>query len=372
MSDDYYYWRVREREKEKERARAKEKERNRPKDRFRDRSRTGTPARRHKRRRNSISPISHRKRHVGEREDPRQSKCLGIFGLSLFTNTQELQNAFSRFGQISHCEVVMDKKLKTSRGFGFVTFNDLQEAREAKKAMHNSDIEGKKIRVEFSITARAHTPTPGIYLGYPGAEIRRDGEYRRRRCSISPVRGQRYSPSPPTSPFHRYHRKRYHSRSPSISPRIRQTSRSIGRDRQSVRSNRHPDKSDRHPDKSDRHPDKSVGPQDKSDKRADESQVHQYVRYYDTCPSIEKSVKEDHRKSDKRHADQRRNKNENRGSNDRRSNGNRRSNDGKSKEKRGSEDARSNGKLRRRSDDGRKKEVRRSDDSRNREKRKDK
>jgi len=28
-----------------------------------------------------------------------------------------------------------------------------------------SEIDGRKIRVDYSITERAHTPTPGIYLG---------------------------------------------------------------------------------------------------------------------------------------------------------------------------------------------------------------
>ena len=28
-------------------------------------------------------------------------------------------------------------------------------------------MDGKKIRVDFSITKRAHTPTPGMYMGRP-------------------------------------------------------------------------------------------------------------------------------------------------------------------------------------------------------------
>ena len=47
-----------------------------------------------------------------------------------------------------------------------------------KHIFYFTEIEGKEIRVEYSITKRAHTPTPGLYLGYPGAEHRRDGDYR--------------------------------------------------------------------------------------------------------------------------------------------------------------------------------------------------
>ena len=45
--------------------------------------------------------------------------------------------------------------------FVFVTF--LQAKHEAP----GQEIDGRKIRVDFSITKRAHTPTPGVYLGHP-------------------------------------------------------------------------------------------------------------------------------------------------------------------------------------------------------------
>jgi len=31
----------------------------------------------------------------------------------------------------------------------------------------DTEIDGRKIRVDYSITDRAHTPTPGVYLGRP-------------------------------------------------------------------------------------------------------------------------------------------------------------------------------------------------------------
>jgi transformer-2 protein len=36
---------------------------------------------------------------------------------------------------------------------------------QAKERAPGTEIDGRKIRVDFSITERAHTPTPGIYLG---------------------------------------------------------------------------------------------------------------------------------------------------------------------------------------------------------------
>ena len=33
--------------------------------------------------------------------------------------------------------------------------------------MNGADLDGRKIRVDFSITKRPHTPTPGMYMGRP-------------------------------------------------------------------------------------------------------------------------------------------------------------------------------------------------------------
>lgn len=38
---------------------------------------------------------------------------------------------------------------------------------QAKDRCNGIEIDGRRIRVDFSITERAHTPTPGIYLGKP-------------------------------------------------------------------------------------------------------------------------------------------------------------------------------------------------------------
>ena len=38
---------------------------------------------------------------------------------------------------------------------------------QAKEQCNGIDIDGRKIRVDYSITKRAHTPTPGVYMGKP-------------------------------------------------------------------------------------------------------------------------------------------------------------------------------------------------------------
>lgn len=54
-----------------------------------------------------------------------------------------------------------------SRGFSFVYFKNTDDAKVAKEHCAGMKINGKNIRVDYSITERAHTPTPGIYMGKP-------------------------------------------------------------------------------------------------------------------------------------------------------------------------------------------------------------
>lgn len=38
---------------------------------------------------------------------------------------------------------------------------------QAKEHCNGLELDGRKIRVDYSITKRAHTPTPGVYMGKP-------------------------------------------------------------------------------------------------------------------------------------------------------------------------------------------------------------
>ena len=54
-----------------------------------------------------------------------------------------------------------------SRGFCFIYYDDMYDAKVAKNACCGMDLDGRRIRVDYSITQRPHTPTPGIYMGRP-------------------------------------------------------------------------------------------------------------------------------------------------------------------------------------------------------------
>jgi len=92
---------------------------------------------------------------------------LGIFNLSLGSREETLTDVFGRYGHIEEVTIVYDRKTGRSRGFGFVTFEDIEDAREARDAVSGMEIDGRAVRVDYSVTKRAHTPTPGMYMGRP-------------------------------------------------------------------------------------------------------------------------------------------------------------------------------------------------------------
>ena len=75
-------------------------------------------------------------------------KKLYIGNLSFDTTDEELEEAFSEFGEIVSAVVVKDRVSGRSRGFGFVEFADEQSAQDAKEAMNGKEISGRALRVD--------------------------------------------------------------------------------------------------------------------------------------------------------------------------------------------------------------------------------
>ncbi|XP_060529513.1 transformer-2 protein homolog beta-like isoform X2 [Cylas formicarius] len=169
------------------------------------------------RRSHSHSPMSSRRRHLSARDNPKPGRCLGVFGLSVYTTEDELYHIFSKYGPVERVQVVIDAKTGRSRGFSFVYFESMEDAKVAKEQCSGMKINGKSIRVDYSITERAHTPTPGIYMGKPTYSSKYNDRYSDRREVY--YKSSRYRRSP--SPYYRSSRRsRYErSRSRSYSPR---------------------------------------------------------------------------------------------------------------------------------------------------------
>jgi len=78
------------------------------------------------------------------------SKKLFVGGLSWGTSEEGLQQAFAQFGEILEVKVVTDRDTGRSRGFGFVTFANAEDADRALEEMNGTSLDGRNIRVDHA------------------------------------------------------------------------------------------------------------------------------------------------------------------------------------------------------------------------------
>ncbi|XP_048021000.1 cold inducible RNA binding protein a isoform X3 [Megalobrama amblycephala] len=73
---------------------------------------------------------------------------LFIGGLSFDTTEQSLEDAFSKYGVITNVHVARNRETNKSRGFGFVTFENPDDAKDALEGMNGKSVDGRTIRVD--------------------------------------------------------------------------------------------------------------------------------------------------------------------------------------------------------------------------------
>ncbi|KAJ5483582.1 hypothetical protein N7530_002828 [Penicillium desertorum] len=109
---------------------------------------------------------SHKKRRLSDAESPeikvetttpaaeasaaQNKRTLFVRSLPTSATTESLAEYFSQSYIIKHAVVVCDKETKVSKGFGFVTFADVEDAESALKELNGSKFDGKIIRVDYA------------------------------------------------------------------------------------------------------------------------------------------------------------------------------------------------------------------------------
>ncbi|KAL1965126.1 hypothetical protein VTN77DRAFT_6039 [Rasamsonia byssochlamydoides] len=86
----------------------------------------------------------------GTASKPQLRRELFVRGLPLSATTERLTEFFSQSYVIKHATVVFDPQTKQSRGYGFVTFADIEDAQRALEEFNGADFDGKKIKVEVA------------------------------------------------------------------------------------------------------------------------------------------------------------------------------------------------------------------------------
>ena len=75
------------------------------------------------------------------------SKKVYVGNLPFKMGSKDLKELFSKFGETEEETIISDKFSGRSKGFGFVTFKNDEDADKAIKEMHEKDIEGRKLIV---------------------------------------------------------------------------------------------------------------------------------------------------------------------------------------------------------------------------------
>jgi RNA recognition motif-containing protein len=74
-------------------------------------------------------------------------KKLYVGNLSYSVDNAQLEEMFSKFGQVHSAEVIQDRDTGRSKGFGFVEMADDNMAREAIDGLNNRESDGRPMTV---------------------------------------------------------------------------------------------------------------------------------------------------------------------------------------------------------------------------------
>ena len=108
-----------------------------------------------------------------------------VGNLPFSVDDEKLREFFSSFGEITEVQVIKDKFSGRSKGFGFVTFANKEDAEKAIAKMSDKEVEGRTLKVNEAKPIDPDRPRPPRrdFGGRGGGGGRRDfggGQSRRR------------------------------------------------------------------------------------------------------------------------------------------------------------------------------------------------
>lgn len=112
-----------------------------------------------------------------------------VGNLAFEAKEEDLQRAFMAFGVVTSVAIVMEKKGKKSRGFGFLEMPDEQEALAAIAQLQGKEILGRPINVMPALSKEPKKPA----APRQDASFKRTGKYKEGRRSLSYARQRRES-----------------------------------------------------------------------------------------------------------------------------------------------------------------------------------
>ncbi len=75
---------------------------------------------------------------------------LYVGGLPFAYGDDDLKNMFTEYGEVVSATIIMDRETNRSKGFGFVELDSEDAAKAAIAALHDSELDGRKITVDMA------------------------------------------------------------------------------------------------------------------------------------------------------------------------------------------------------------------------------
>jgi RNA recognition motif-containing protein len=72
---------------------------------------------------------------------------LYVGNLAYSMTDTDLQNLFEQYGAVQSAQIIMDRDTGRSKGFGFVEMSTTEEGQAAIQALHDQEINGRKLTV---------------------------------------------------------------------------------------------------------------------------------------------------------------------------------------------------------------------------------
>ncbi|GKT88066.1 RNA recognition motif containing protein [Colletotrichum tofieldiae] len=104
------------------------------------------------------------------------NRSLFVRSLPATATSESLTDFFSEHFPVKHATVVLDKATKASRGYGFVTLTDAEDAMEAKKKLNNMMWEGRRIRVDVAEARNRDSKESAVGAAAAGQKQKRTQE----------------------------------------------------------------------------------------------------------------------------------------------------------------------------------------------------
>ncbi|KAK8916984.1 hypothetical protein KSP39_PZI022499 [Platanthera zijinensis] len=104
----------------------------------------------------SRSPSPSRGRNRDRDEVINTGNTLYITGLSSRVTERDLEEHFSKEGKVAECRLIVEPRTRISRGFAFLTMENVEDADRCIKYLNQSVLEGRYITVEKKVNCTSY------------------------------------------------------------------------------------------------------------------------------------------------------------------------------------------------------------------------